>query len=292
MSKIVKFFGFTGLMLISSLSYANPKCPNVPASLGQCINVGSYELFMKVQGNKGLTVVFDAGRGDTSDTWNKVIPEVSKFAKTISYDRVNLGYSQSMPDVNKPVTAKLVAENLHTLLHNAKLAPPYILVGHSAGGLYAQMFARLYPKEVLGIVFVDSANTEQIFGNGLPLPDKTNIVYGESLGFISSLQQVKHAPPFPKVPIIVLTATNHGTISAPTIKRPVTMNDGKKVLMTGTEIQTLFERWQNHLAQLSPYSIHIYAYGSGHHIQNDQPDLVIDAIYTLTKQQKRSGSQK
>lgn len=68
-----------------------------------------------------------------------------------------------------------------------------------------------------------------------------------------------------------------------TTKHPVTMNDGKTVLMTGTEVQTLFEHWQNHLAQLSPYSTHVYTYGSGHHIQNDQPNLVIDAIYTLVK---------
>ena len=287
--KALKFFNFAMLMLISSLGYADLKCPNIPVNLGQCVNVGSYELFMKVQGEKGPTVVFDAGRADTSDTWNKVIPEVSKFAKAVSYDRVNLGYSQSMSDTTKPVTAKLVAENLHTLLHTAKLAPPYILVGHSAGGLYAQMFARLYPKEVAGVVFIDSANTEQIFGNGLPLPAKTNAVHGESLGFIPSLKQVKQAPRFPKVPIMVLTATEHGAISDPTIKRPITMNDGKNVLMTGTEVQNLLECWQNHLAQLSPYSTHIYAYGSNHYIQNTQPNLVIDAIYTMIKQQKQKS---
>lgn len=289
MTKLVKFFGFVGLMLISLLSYADPKCPNVPASLGQCINVGAYELFMKVQGDKGLTVVFDAGRGDTSDTWDKVVPDVSQFSRTVIYDRVNLGHSQNLPDTNEPITAQLVAENLHTLLHAAKLAPPYILVGHSAGGLYVQMFARLYPKEVAGTVFVDSANTEQIFGNGLPLPEKSNPVYGESLGFLASQNQVKKAPPFPPIPIIVLTATNHGAISDPTVKRSVMMNDGKAVLMTGTEIQSLMERWQNHLAKLSPHSMHIYAYGSGHFIQNEQPNLVVDAIYTLIKQQKSSG---
>jgi pimeloyl-ACP methyl ester carboxylesterase len=169
------------------------------------------------------------------------------------------------------------------LLHTAKLPPPYILVGHSAGGLYVQMFARLYPKEVSGIVFVDSANTEQIFGNGLPLPEKNNPVYGEALGFIESLQQVKNAPHFPKVPIIVLTATRHGHHPDLSSKYPVVLNNGKTAFLTGTEIENLLAQWQDHLSKLSPDSIHVYAYGSGHHIQEDQPNLVIDAIYTLTK---------
>jgi len=57
--------------------------------------------------------------------------------------------------------------------------------------------------------------------------------------------------------------------------------------MTVAEIEALMERWQNHLAELSPYSMHIYAYGSEHHIQAMQPNLAVDAIYTLVKQQEQ-----
>ncbi len=202
--KHLKFSYLILLTVLFSMGYAAPRCPAISSTQGQCINVGSYELFAKIQGKQGPVVVFESGRGEGSDAWSKVIPEVSKFARTVTYDRVNLGYSQSEPDTNKPVTAKLLAENLHALLHAVNLTPPYILVGHSAGGVYVQMFARLYPKEVSGVVFVDASSPEQTISDGLP--HKTSNAYSEALGFAVSQQQVKQAPPFPKVPIILKTA--------------------------------------------------------------------------------------
>ena len=284
MRKIVKFFGFVGLMFISSLSYADPKCPNVPVSLGQCINIGSYELFMKVQGDKGPVVVFEAGRGNTSDVWDKVAPTVSQFAQVVTYDRVNLGFSQNLADTNTPVTAKQVAENLHTLLHTAKLPPPYVLVGHSLGGIYVQMFARLYPKEVSGVIFVDAASPAQTLHG--KFPPQTSPFYAEALGTKISQQQVNQAPSFPKVPIIVLTATYHG-FNDPTAKLQLSDANGQPVTITEGEEQVSWEKLQNQLAKLSPYSTHMYAYDSDHPIQTMQPNLVVDAIYTIIKQQKK-----
>ena len=284
MVKAFKLFWTLVFSLIFLTSYADPKCPNIPADTGgQCVNVGAYELFMKVQGDKGPIVVFESGRGNGHDVWDKVAPEASQFSKTVTYDRVNLGYSQNMSNSNEPVTAKLVAKNLHTLLHAAKLPPPYILVGHSLGGIYMQMFARLYPKEVRGVVFVDSSSPEQPFSSKL---SASNPAYAEELGFTTSRQQVKKAPPFPKVPIIVLTATYHG-YKDPNAKLQVTLANGQTKEITEKDDQVLWEGWQNQLAKLSPYSIHLYAYDSDHAIQKYQPNLVVDAVYTLTKQQRK-----
>ena len=285
MTKGFKLFWMLVILLISSLSYADQKCPNISAnSGGQCINVGAYELFMKVQGNKGPIVVFESGRGNGHDVWDKVAPEVSQFAKAVTYDRVNLSFSQNMPNNGEPVTAKQVATNLHTLLHNAKLAPPYILVGHSDGGMYVQMFSRLYPKEVAGVVFVDAASPYQTFSGGLPA--KNNASYAESLGFLTSQQQIKKAPSFPKIPIIVLTATYHG-FKDPNAKLHSFLANGQPITMTEAENQKAWGGWQDQIAKLSPYSMHIYAYDSDHYIQKYQPNLVVDAIYTLIKQKKK-----
>ena len=283
--KMIDFGKIVFVLLISftGLLFANPKCPNVPASTGQCIDVGAYQLFMNVQGTRGPVVVFESGRGNTGDTWNQVVPLVSQFARAVTYDRVNLGYSQNLPDANTPVTAKQIAENLHTLLHTAKLAPPYILVGHSNGGLYIQMFARLYPKEVSGVVFVDAASPDQAFSDGLP--PQTDPAYGEALGFQTSQEQVKHAPAFPHIPIIVLTASYHGSTDPTAVFHMVSEN-GQPVTMTEAEDQSIWEGYQNQLMQLSPYSTHVYAYGSDHYIQDFQPNLVVDAIYTLMKQRQ------
>ena len=281
MTRLFRFFCLTSLSFIYSLGYAdNIKCPNVPVTLGQCVNVGSYELFMNVAGTKGPIVVFESGQGDTSHIWNKVTPVVSQFARAVTYDRVNLGYSQI--GTTKPLLAKQIAENLHTLLHTANLLPPYILVGHSSGGMYMQMFARLYPKEISGVIFVDAASPKQTLTGMVP---KTSPAYEEALGFPASQQQVNHAPPFPHVPIIVLTATYHGFKDPTTILHTLTTS-GHPITMTEGQNQVLWQGWQNQLVQLSPYSTHIYAYDSDHHIQIFQTNLVIDAIYTMIKQQK------
>lgn len=247
------------ILLHSNLIFAATKCPDAPNN-GQCVSVGSYQLFMNEQGSQGPVVVFESGRGDTVDTWQQVMPEVAKFARAVSYDRVNLGASQNLPDTQLPVTAALVAENLHLMLHNAKIAPPYILVGHSNGGLYVQMFARLFPKEVAGVVFVDAASPDQAFAD--PLPSKTDPDYAEALGFKASQEQIKQAPAFPHVPIIVLTASYHSADPS-------------------DADQKLWDGYQDQLARLSPDSMHLYAYGSDHYIQKFQPNLVVDAVYTL-----------
>ncbi|MDF2690237.1 MAG: alpha/beta hydrolase fold-domain containing protein [Gammaproteobacteria bacterium] len=281
MSKFwVRLLCFVLLASLTKTLLADPKCPNVPKSIGQCVDVGAYQLFVNVQGNTGPVVVFESGRGNTGDTWNQVVPLVAQFARAVTYDRVNLGYSQSQPDANSLVTAKQIAENLHALLHAEKLVPPYILVGHSDGGLYIQMFARLYPKEVSGAVFIDAASPNQAFSGSLP--PKTDPAYCEALGFKTSQAQVKQAPPFPHIPIIVLTASYHGSMNPSAIFHMIS-ETGQSVTMTEKKDQYLWEGYQNQLAKLSPNSMHIYAYGSDHYIQKFQPNLVVDAVYTLIK---------
>lgn len=273
-------FCITLLGSVNSLC-ADPKCPNISPSIGQCVRVGTEQLFMNVQGKTGPVVVFESGRGDTHEVWKQVTPLISPFARAVSYDRANLGYSQNLPDPNQPFAAKQIAEDLHTLLHAAKLLPPYILVGHSSGGLYVQMFARLYPKEVSGIVFVDSSSIDQTLND--PLPPKTDAAYPESFGFWLSQEQVQNAPPFPAIPIIVLTASYHGSANPKALFHLVSEN-GQPTAMTEAASQTLWESYQDKIAALSPNSVHMYAYGSGHYIQTAQPHLVADAVYTLIKE--------
>jgi pimeloyl-ACP methyl ester carboxylesterase len=265
---------------LANLSYAEDRCPNFASKNGSCHKIGEYSLFMRLTGDKGPVIIFESGQGDTSATWNKVIPAVSQFARTVTYDRINLGHSQL--STLKILTAKQVVKNLHELLRSAKLKPPYFLVGHSAGGLFMQLYARLYPKEISGVIFVDSASPEQNLTN---LPLKSSPVYPEAIGFPISQKQVLNAPSFPKVPIIVLTATYHG-YEDPKATLHMLTTDWKPITMTEGQNQELWENWQNKIANLSKKSIHIYAYNSGHHIQQFQPKLVIDAIYTLIKEQK------
>jgi pimeloyl-ACP methyl ester carboxylesterase len=224
---------------------------------GKCVDVGGYQIYARIFGKSKPFVIFDAGSGDDSTAWNAVAPEVSKFARVVIYDRAGLGRSDARPG-NDPISSQDSVETLKALLKVENIKPPYILVGHSRGGLNMQLFAQKYPKEVAGIVLIDSVSRNQSSHD--PAPPKTSNYYREAITFDESREQVKKAGAFPAVPLIVLTATKqHG--------------DPNREL--------LWRKWQQEITQLSPQGKQIFAWNSGHYIQKQQPELVIDAIYTV-----------
>lgn len=127
--------------------------------IGQMIDIGGYRLHMHVEGEGTPTVVFDSGAGGIGLAWELVRPAIAKFARVVVYDRAGLGWSDPSP---KPRRADVMAEELHTLLTNANIEGPFILVGHSLGGVVARQFAAKYPNEVAGLVMVDSAHEQQM----------------------------------------------------------------------------------------------------------------------------------
>jgi hypothetical protein len=108
---------------------------------GRLVDVGGYKMHLHCTGQGSPVVVLDAGLGDSYVSWRKVQPEIAKLTTVCSYDRAGLGFSDASPH---PRTSKIIAEELHTLLHNAGVAFPVILVGHSMGGYDVRLFASLY----------------------------------------------------------------------------------------------------------------------------------------------------
>lgn len=109
-------------------------------------------------GQGSPTVIFEAGLGDQIRAWAMVQPAIAKATRTCSYDRAGLGFSDSS---GRPGTAANAADDLHGLLASASIKPPYVLVGHSLGGLYMQLFADRYRSEVAGMVLVDPVSFDQ-----------------------------------------------------------------------------------------------------------------------------------
>jgi len=127
--------------------------------IGQMFDIGGYRLHMHIEGEGAPTVVFDSGAGGIGLHWELVRPSIAKVARVVTYDRAGLGWSDPSP---KPRHADVMAEELHTLLKNANIEGPFILVGHSLGGIVARQFAAKYPNDVAGLVMVDSAHEQQV----------------------------------------------------------------------------------------------------------------------------------
>jgi pimeloyl-ACP methyl ester carboxylesterase len=125
---------------------------------GEFVEVNGLRMHLLCIGQGSPTVVLDSGLSDTWLHWYKVQPEVAKFTRVCAYDRAGVGLSDPRPG---PRTSRVMAEELHTLLRNAGVAPPFVLAGHSMGGLNVRMYASLYRVEVAGMVLVDSCHPDQ-----------------------------------------------------------------------------------------------------------------------------------
>jgi pimeloyl-ACP methyl ester carboxylesterase len=125
---------------------------------GQMVDIGGYRLHLQRQGQGGPTVVIDAGQGDFSLTWSQLLPQIASFTQVVAYDRAGLGWSDPSP---RPRTAAVMVAELRTLLKQANVPGPYLLVGASSGGMNVRLFAHQYPAEVAGLVLVDAAHEEQ-----------------------------------------------------------------------------------------------------------------------------------
>jgi pimeloyl-ACP methyl ester carboxylesterase len=127
---------------------------------GEMVDVGGYSLHINCVGQGSPTVVLDAGSGGMSAQWVRVQREVSDTTRVCAYDRAGMGWSQIGPE---PRDARQISSELHTLLSKAGIEGPFVLVGHSFGGMYMQTYAARYPDEVAGVGLVDSSTEPEQF---------------------------------------------------------------------------------------------------------------------------------
>lgn len=236
-----------------------------------------------IAGQGHPVIVFLSGYGADMDTWSKVYSQAEKFSTVFAYNRLGYGNSDK---AREPQTGAVIVAGLRQLLRERGLNPPYVLVGHSLGGLYANLFARLYPQEIAGVVLVDSSHPAQqemmrarqgvvqrvVMGvlNGLGLVAHSR--HSEISSFDVTAGQIKKAGPFPAIPLIVLSAT-----------RPP-----PSWLVRNEVIQGLQED-QRSLAALSPRGRQVMAEKSGHFVQMDEPELVIQAIREVVDKSRQAG---
>jgi pimeloyl-ACP methyl ester carboxylesterase len=236
---------------LSSGKVREPTC-DTAAGLGYCRYSGD-----------GPPLVLLTGLGNTMQSWPpSFVHALNRFAGVVVYDR--RGYGRSSALQAEPVTAKAVAADLGALLAHLPIRGPVVLVGHSLGGLYAQFFARNYPKKVAAVVLLDASSPFEPIDNPMfrtrakLTPGSTDDL--ENRGVDASVLQTRESPPFPRIPLIVVSATDHRSPPA---------------------FEVEWQRIQAETATQSPLGRLVVAQGSGHDIQTDQPTLVIDELHKL-----------
>ncbi len=225
---------------------------------------------VRIEGHGTLTVVLEAGLGDTLDIWANVQPQIAdSCTRTIAYTRA--GYPGSDP-AGPPRDAANIVSELRAELKRRGIQPPYILVGHSLGGLYMQYFARQYPDEIEGLLLVDSTHWDQHLQLGPDAPDAFGrrstvlfmpwIMRRELIDSNHAGEQVHVSPQARVVPTIVLSRTRalHGETPAS---------------------QVLAENLQDDIAAAFPSARHVRVDDSGHYIQRDRPEVVVAAAREL-----------
>jgi len=253
----------------------------VTPSSSRLVNVGGYEMNLNCMGTGTPTVIMEAGYNDVSETWSLVQPEVASITRACSYDRAGLGKSDPGPE---PRDSYQIVKELHILLANAGIEEPYVLVGHSLGGMYMRLYADYYQEEVAGLVLVDSAHIDDSERCAAVLPPESPNE-SESLKFIR--EWLANPPTFHELPEQLFEPGSLGdmplvVLSVPRQQRPKDLPAGLSDALDEIWVD-LQEEW----ARISTRSTHIFVYESGHFIQQDQPDLVIDAILQVIEEARR-----
>lgn len=276
------------------------------------VGIGGRSLYLECRGEGSPTVVLVSGYRASGRYWTDdlldpdkprqmVLPEVARATRVCTYDRpgtyaeIDEEILASRSDaIAQPRTAPEVVEELHTLLQVAEIPGPYILAGHSLGGLFARLYASTYPDEVVGLVLVDAyselleailppekyealkrINQEGGTDTVIPIPgygDVETLPWG---GDNDAMRAAVAASPLGPMPLAVLS---HGKpFPVPADMDAFAPDELEGYLQASNEAQ----------AELVPNARYWVASESGHDIHQDQPELVIEAIQQVLQGVRR-----
>jgi len=260
--------------------------------------VGGYRLHLNCTGTGppgSPTVILESAFDDTSLAWTKVQPRVASFARVCSYDRAGYGWSDTGP---APRTAAHIVRELHTLLARAGVPAPYVLVGHSYGGAVMQLYAFTYQAQVAALVLVDSDHQDQqhhpdvaLEGPGLFRFCSAVAPFGVArlLGFAFYNTSEYPANVEPEVQALDHQTRNCQTAGDELAAVPESLDQLAAarhslgnlpliVITRGKQVSPSWPALQKDLVTLSSNGTQVIATDSGHYIQLDQPDMVVEAI--------------
>jgi pimeloyl-ACP methyl ester carboxylesterase len=240
---------------------------SVPTGL---VDVGGYRLFIECRGKGSPTVVLDAGLGGSGANWLDVQRRASKTTRVCSYDRAGRFRSDRRP--GDSATTDLLIRELHSLLAKSGVPPPYVLGGHSIGGLTMRYFTLRFREEVVALVMVDSSYEAQ-FTLGSPVVSSR----GETMDVGVASQELLQTSDLGSRPLIVL---EHGIPFGP---------DDLGGERPSPDIEIVWRAFQKRIAQMSTNSRLVIAKRATHGIPRDQPKIVAEAIRQVTVAARRNA---
>lgn len=258
----------------------------------ELVDVGGYRLDVVRAGQGSPVVVFEAGLGDSLDDWASVWPEVAKLTTVVVYSRA--GFGRSDPPTNPADrSARREVGELHTLLTRLGVAPPYVLVPRSYGSILARLYTSLWPNDIAGLVIVEGTHEQQVkrwgsidstypaafrvfFDSVLRTLPPNSAEAGETRETmrIQAAGEVEGLTPLPDIPIAVLTSMKADPAARYVNGTP-----------RGHEVwRALHDEW----FRRSRNGMHIETSHAGHGLQNDEPQLVIEAIRFVLDRVRRN----
>jgi len=244
-------------------------CSSLPNAQKTSTQYGEY--VYQLSGKGKPTIILETGMGDDMTAWQSTIERFEEHSQVFAYNRAGFSGSTSK---NEQRDGQTIVIELRELLRELHLSPPYILVGHSLGGLYMKLFANTFSDEVAAVVFIDATHHEmreicktadgEYCVNEIPwwakiiLPDA---VANEYKQLDHSLELSSNVKSFPTVPVVVLSAG----------KIPNGVEDTDKEWLDS-------QQWQKYFTTLSPVSKHITCRSCGHHVHQNKPELVTEAL--------------
>jgi pimeloyl-ACP methyl ester carboxylesterase len=278
---------------------------------GRVAIAGGRKLYIECRGKGTPTVMLEAGTGDLGKIWSlpplgpgqAVLPAVSQFTRVCAYDRPGTyllpdDLSRSDPVV-MPRSALDIVRDERALLRSAHIPAPYVLVGHSFGGMASRLYATLHPRRIAGLVSIDAQNEDFVAAykelltpeqytaavlNPGPPPGLEDYAAVERLDLEVSAAQTAQAQsdmPLQRMPLVVLSHSR-------TIPNPFGFPPDWPV----TALESAFQASQDKLAELVPGARHLIAAKSGHYIQLDQPKLVTRAVRSVVREARRKHAKK
>ena len=272
----------TALAAALALSCSRP----LPAPSPRMVDVGGHRLEVVQRGRGGPVVVVEAGLGQDWREWEGVLDSVAAHTTVIGYARAGYGGSDESPSPRTPrqLTAELHA--LHALLREVGAKPPYVLVGHSLGGLLVRVYASQHPDEVAGLLLVDPAHERQI-REMTPLDSSLVSRFEERLK--ESRAERNDAPARESADIwpVLLRGTLPEAAAVPDVPTIVitSMRTDPSAGAIGLtrEGKAVMHRLHAEMAARSTQGTHIATAESGHNVHLDQPALVVQSILKLVE---------